>query len=64
MIGETFGGYTIVREIGSGGMGVVYLAEHRRIERKVAVKVLLPEYTSNQDVVSRFLAEARAASII
>lgn len=64
MIGENFGGYTVVRQIGAGGMGAVYLAEHRRIERKVAVKVLLPEYSNNQDMLVRFFAEARAASII
>ncbi len=64
MIGENFGGYTVVRHIGSGGMGAVYLAEHRRIERKVAVKVLLPEYSNNQEMLARFFAEARAASII
>jgi serine/threonine-protein kinase len=64
MIGENFGGYTVVRQIGAGGMGAVYLAEHRRIERKVAVKVLLPEYSNNQDMLARFFAEARAASII
>jgi serine/threonine protein kinase/formylglycine-generating enzyme required for sulfatase activity len=64
MIGETVGGYTIVRQIGAGGMGVVYLAEHKRIDRKVAVKVLLPEFSSNQDVLERFFAEARAASMI
>ncbi len=64
MIGATIGGYTIVRQIGAGGMGVVYLAEHARIDRKVAVKVLLPELSSDQEVVARFFAEARAASII
>src|SRR5262245_13462355 len=64
MIGETVGGYTIVRQIGAGGMGMVYLAEHKRIHRKVAVKVLLPEFSTNQDVLARFFAEAQAASII
>ena len=45
-------------------MGTVYLAEHTRIDRKAAVKVLLPEFSSKPDVVERFFAEARAASMI
>ena len=40
MIGATLGSYRIVSEIGSGGMGVVYLAEHTLIGRKAAVKLL------------------------
>jgi serine/threonine protein kinase len=45
-------------------MGQVYLAEHQRIARRVAVKVLLPEFSANQSVVERFLSEARATSLI
>ncbi|HEY2903144.1 MAG TPA: protein kinase [Polyangia bacterium] len=64
MIGETLGGYTIVGRIGAGGMGEVYLAEHTRIERRAAIKVLLPELSGNHEVVERFFAEARATSSI
>ncbi len=45
-------------------MGVVYLARHRHIGRDAAIKVLLPELTKNDDIVSRFLTEARATAAI
>jgi serine/threonine-protein kinase len=45
-------------------MGEVYLAEHKYIARRAAVKFLLPELTSSAEVVSRFFSEARAASLI
>jgi serine/threonine-protein kinase len=64
MIGESIGGYRIVAKLGEGGMGAVYLAEHRRIARRAAIKVLLPELSSNQEVVERFFTEARATSLI
>jgi len=40
MIGQTFGSYKLLSEIGRGGMGVVYVAEHTLIGKRVAVKVL------------------------
>jgi hypothetical protein len=64
MIGESIGSYRIVAKLGEGGMGAVYLGEHRRIARKVAIKVLLPELSHNQEVVDRFFNEARATSLI
>ena len=64
MIGETLGSYRIVGRVGTGGMGEVYLAQHTRIDRRAAIKVLLPELSHNQDVVDRFFAEARATSSI
>jgi serine/threonine protein kinase len=60
MIGETLGSYRIVSEIGKGGMGVVYLAEHNVIGRKAALKLLRADCASEQ--VERFLNEARAAA--
>jgi eukaryotic-like serine/threonine-protein kinase len=45
-------------------MGQVYLAEHQRIARRVAVKVLLPELSANESVIERFFTEARATSLI
>ncbi len=64
MIGEALGNYRLVRVIGSGGMGTVYLAEHTRISRQAAIKILHPESSHAQESVDRFFAEARAASII
>src|SRR6266700_1411933 len=64
MIGETLGAYRIVDRLGTGGMGEVYLAQHTRIDRRTAIKVLLPELSHNQVVVDRFFAEARATSSI
>ena len=62
--GAHLGAYTIVRPIGAGGMGVVYLARHRHIGRDAAIKVLLPELTKNEDIIARFLTEARATAAI
>src|SRR3954471_9734778 len=64
VIGLVLGSYAIVRKIGAGGMGEVYLAEHRRIDRRVAVKLLLPSLSKDADVVARFFNEARATSLI
>ncbi len=64
MIGETLGSYRIVGRLGAGGMGEVYQAEHTRIDRRVAIKVLLPELSHNQEVVDRFFAEARSTASI
>jgi serine/threonine protein kinase len=62
--GDKIGTYTILRRLGSGGMGEVYLAEHVHIRRKAAIKVLLPELSSNAEVVSRFFNEARATGLL
>jgi serine/threonine-protein kinase len=62
--GDTVGSYTIVRKLGAGGMGQVYLAEHQHIARKAAIKVLLPELSSRQELVARLFNEARATSLI
>jgi serine/threonine-protein kinase len=56
--------YRIVKKLGEGGMGSVYLAEHTTINKRLAIKVLSPEYSHKQDLVDRFLQEARAASMI
>jgi serine/threonine protein kinase len=49
MLGETLGSYTIVSRLGAGGMGEVYLAQHTRIDRRAAIKVLLPELSTNEE---------------
>jgi serine/threonine protein kinase len=56
--------YKVLRKLGEGGMGSVYLAEHVVIEKKFALKVLAPELARRADLVARFLQEARSASRI
>jgi len=56
--------YRILRKLGEGGMGVVYLAEHVVIEKKIALKVLFPDLTRRADLVQRFIQEAKSASRI
>jgi eukaryotic-like serine/threonine-protein kinase len=56
--------YRVIKKLGEGGMGSVYLAEHVVIEKKLALKVLAPELARRSDLVARFLQEARSASRI
>ncbi|HWP43180.1 MAG TPA: serine/threonine-protein kinase, partial [Blastocatellia bacterium] len=56
--------YKLVLKIGQGGMGVVYKAEHVRITRPSAIKILNPEYAGNPEFVARFGREAELASRI
>jgi putative nucleotidyltransferase with HDIG domain len=64
LLGRVVGSYRLVTEIGSGGMGTVYYAEHTVIGRRAAIKVLHPEIARDAKAVSRFLTEARAANEI
>jgi serine/threonine-protein kinase len=62
--GETLAGYRIERLLGRGGMAAVYLAEHDRLKRKVALKVLSPELALDETFRQRFVAESeRLASV-
>ncbi|MDB5312820.1 MAG: pknH 2 [Gemmataceae bacterium] len=54
------GKYELIKELGRGGMGVVYAAVHTNLNKRVAVKVILPEYADHPRVVARFRREARA----
>ena len=56
--------YRIMEPIGAGGMGAVYKAYDKKLHRIVALKVLPPEYVSQQDRRRRFFQEARAASVL
>ena len=60
--GQAFAGYTIVRIIGAGAMGEVYLAEHPRLPRQDALKVLSPAVSADDEYRRRFLLEAEMAS--
>ena len=61
---ERIGAYRVIRQIGHGGMGVVYEAMHEQIQHRAAIKVLLPEVSKDADMAARFFNEARAVNII
>lgn len=63
-VGTELAGYRIEGVIGRGGMSVVYLAEHARLERKVALKVLAPELAGSERFHDRFLRESKLAASI
>jgi serine/threonine-protein kinase len=56
--------YKIIKKLGEGGMGMVYLALHTVLEKQVALKVLHGEFARKDDLVERFMQEAKAASRI
>ncbi|MCC6998582.1 MAG: protein kinase [Deltaproteobacteria bacterium] len=62
MVGDKLGSYHLVRQIGAGGMGAVFEGRHELLDNRVAIKVLLPELSSDADAVKRFFNEARAAT--
>ncbi len=63
-IGQSLGNYRIVGKLGSGGMGVVYEAEHPLIGKRVALKVIHKDLARNHEVITRFFNEARAVNQI
>jgi len=65
LVGQTLAGrYQIVKKLGEGGMGAVYLATHNVLEKQVALKLLHGEFARKPELVERFMQEAKAASRI
>jgi serine/threonine protein kinase/Tol biopolymer transport system component len=64
LAGKEISHYTIVKLLGAGGMGEVYLAEDTKLRRKVALKLLPPQFTADAERKKRFEKEARAVSAL
>ena len=64
MLGEQVGAYKILSQLGAGGMGVVYLAEDSRLNRRVALKFIRTDLPGGTDADARLVREARAASAL
>ena len=65
LIGKTVGGrYKVIQQLGEGGMGQVYLAEHVRMKRKSAIKIMRPALVHEPEALQRFTREAENASKI
>src|SRR2546430_2333972 len=64
MIEETISHYRIIKKLGAGGMGEVYLAQDQELARSVALKILPAEFIADQKRLQRFFQEARAASAL
>src|SRR5258705_7961771 len=62
MIAESLAQYRIIKKLGKGGMGEVYLAQDTKLDRKVAIKVLTPETVAKENAKKRLIREAQAAA--
>jgi serine/threonine protein kinase len=63
-VGDVLGDFRILKQLGKGGMGVVYLARDERLDRRVALKVIAPHLAADPDFRERFIVEARSAAAI
>lgn len=61
---ENIGPYRVLRQLGAGGMGAVFEAVHQNIGRRVAIKVLHPQFTHHPEFTARFFNEARAVNLV
>ncbi len=64
LVGKELGHYQILRQLGTGGMGEVYLAEDTKLGRKIALKILPPQFSQDAERKIRFEQEARAISAL
>lgn len=62
--GKRFAHYEIIEQIGRGGMGEVYLARDKKLDRKVAIKILDEKFAGHESNLNRFISEAKAASAL
>ena len=62
MIAESIAHYRIIKKLGAGGMGEVYLALDTKLDRKVAIKVLAPDFLAEENLKKRLVREAQAAA--
>lgn len=61
-VGKTLGSCKLTKKIGEGGMGAVYLAHHISLDKKVAVKILPPWFSQDEERIKRFIREARSTA--
>jgi serine/threonine protein kinase/formylglycine-generating enzyme required for sulfatase activity len=64
LVGKVIGGCRIVKKLGEGGMGAVFLAEHTKLKRQSVIKVVPAHLSQNRQLIARFEREARAAAIV
>jgi serine/threonine protein kinase/formylglycine-generating enzyme required for sulfatase activity len=64
LVGKVIGGCRIVKKLGEGGMGAVFLAEHTKLKRQSVIKVVPAHLSQNKQLIARFEREARAAAVV